>query len=463
MTVAALAILFSPHDAAFDSAHPRRHRPQPVSQRATGKRRLLPEPEATSYTATAPTTTEPGDDAAHGAGGAANQAAEPPLGLPANAPGGVASSQVVLPLLGAVAPQDLHLPSGASASNSVSRSELLAMFGAFKEELATLVRQQAASPPVLSAAAPPPVFPPVPAAASLPPGQAAAAQPGQPSPAVPSIPPPSHLNSFPQPADAAAAAMRDAAELLRSVEVRYNPHSPTGVQHNYVGNIQAGDRSTFFSAPAPPPASTGRHASFLPPSLVESKPAEAKKAPTTAEAFHDHVTMWINNDPQIRDEPDAYRAWVAYANKAASFAYKVGVQAALSYFYSTLRAIDHQPLPLYDPVQHGSVYQVAYLEHVLLQQHTRQRSTYTGKRGAGDSPPPERPAKKKTAAPATAPADKSPLCPRHPSGSHSAAECYALKREAEQAEAEEEEGTVTRRARASRQRGQRASHRHSSA
>ncbi len=325
------------------------------------------------------------------------------------------------------------------------------MLVAFKEELVTLVRQQAASPPAPSAAAPPNpaaaappidmaappplVFPPVPAAALLPAGQAAAAQPGQPSPSAPSFPPPSHLNSFPQPANASAAAMSDAAELLRSVEVRHSPHSSTGVQHNYVGTIQAGDRSTFFSAAAPPPANTGRHASFLPPSLVESKPAEAKKAPTTAEAFHDHVTMWINNDPHIRDGPDTYRAWVAYANKAASFAYKVGVQAALSYFYSTLRAIDNQPLPLYDPVQHGSVYQVAYLEHVLLQQHTRQRSAYTGKRRAGDSPPPERPAKKKAAAPATTPADKSPLCPRHPSGSHSAAECYAIKRQTGQTEA----------------------------
>jgi hypothetical protein len=224
--------------------------------------------------------------------------------------------------------------------------------------------------------------------------------------------------------------MRDAAELLRSVEVRHNPHSSTGVQHNYVGSIQAGDRSTFFSAPAPPPASTGRHAFFLPPSLVESKPAEAKKPPTTAEAFHDHVFMWMNNDPHVRDEPDTYRAWVAYANKAASFAYMVGVQAALSYFHSTLRAIAHQPLPLYDPVQHGSIYQAAYLEHVLLQQHTRQRSSYTGKRKASDSPPLKQPAKRKTANPATPSesAGTSPLCPRHPNGNHTAAECNALKR-----------------------------------
>ena len=136
-TAAASAILFSPDDAAFDSARPRRHGPQPVSQRATGKRRMLPEPEATSYKATQPPTTTEPETTPHTAPEA------PPLG--------VASSQVVLPLLGAVAPQDLRLPSEASASNSVSRSELLAMFGAFKEELATLVRQQAVSPPVLSA------------------------------------------------------------------------------------------------------------------------------------------------------------------------------------------------------------------------------------------------------------------------------------------------------------------------
>jgi hypothetical protein len=251
-------------------------------------------------------------------------------------------------------------------------------------------------------------------------------------------PPPSHLSAFPPPAG--NLSLQAALASLRSAEVSPAPHSTT------INNIQSG-HSTFHVGPPPPLPGAGTSAparptdmfSNLPTALTPACPAEAKKKATTPKELDSQLGAWIGGNEAIRADPDTFHAWSSFVRTTVGFAHTVGMAAALAYNEESLRAAMRAP-SLYNPVQHGDVYEPAHSHHIqpVLNFRARPgpaRKQWQPRAGGSDSTSsPVKPSRGKRRRQATTP--DSPQSPRRSGSSHcaihgqcghSTADCHTIK------------------------------------
>jgi hypothetical protein len=179
--------------------------------------------------------------------------------------------------------------------------------------------------------------------------------------------------------------------------------------------------------------------SNLPTALTPACPAEAKKKATTPKELDSQLGAWIGGNEAIRADPDTFHAWSSFVRTTVGFAHTVGMAAALAYNEESLRAAMRAP-SLYNPVQHGDVYEPAHSHHIqpVLNFRARPgpaRKQWQPRAGGSDSTSsPVKPSRGKRRRQATTP--DSPQSPRRSGSSHcaihgqcghSTADCHTVK------------------------------------
>ena len=264
----------------------------------------------------------------------------------------------------------------------------------------------------------------------------------QPAAASPSAAPPSHLSSFPPPSG--GTDLQAALALLRSTEVRPQPHSSVTYNSNPV-SIHHG---SFLVGQPPGPSATSdasaqpRMFSTLPVPLISADPAAAKKAPQSADELLAQLGSWLRTDVALRDDVGALLAWQQYVMTTVNFAHSVGMPATLAYNEESLRAAMREPA-LYKSVKHGPVYEPAHSHHIQpvlsarqLTPSTRRSSGWKPRFGDSASSPAKPAKRRKSAAPPDSP--QSSLCSVHGRCGHSSADCRELRKKQKSAKKEQQ-------------------------
>jgi hypothetical protein len=107
------------------------------------------------------------------------------------------------------------------------------------------------------------------------------------------------------------------------------------------------------------PSTAGTRLSRMPLGILPVNPEKTGKAPTTAEDLHAVLTYWIRNQPELQQDGQR-QAYEDYVSKTTGFAKDYGLGISLAYHAEAVKAMLHQPFPLYDPYLHGSSFQAAY-------------------------------------------------------------------------------------------------------
>jgi hypothetical protein len=108
------------------------------------------------------------------------------------------------------------------------------------------------------------------------------------------------------------------------------------------------------------PTTVGTRLSRMPVGILPVNPERTGKPPKTAEEFLQVLTHWLRNEPDLQQ--DGHRqAYEDYVTKTVLFAKDYGLAVALAYHAEAVKALLHQPFPLYDPYIHGPVYTAAHL------------------------------------------------------------------------------------------------------
>ena len=107
------------------------------------------------------------------------------------------------------------------------------------------------------------------------------------------------------------------------------------------------------------PSAAGTRLSRMPIGILPVNPEKTGKPPRTAEEFHDVLTQWLRNEPELQQDGQR-QAYEDYVSKTVLFAKDYGLAISLAYHAEAVRALLHQPFPLYDPYLHGSIFHAAY-------------------------------------------------------------------------------------------------------
>jgi hypothetical protein len=98
----------------------------------------------------------------------------------------------------------------------------------------------------------------------------------------------------------------------------------------------------------------------MPVGLLPVTPEKSGKPPKTPEEFHEVLTHWLRNQPELQQDPQR-QGYQDYVSKTVLFAKDFGLTVGLAYHAEVVKALLHQPFSLYDPYLHGPIYQAAYL------------------------------------------------------------------------------------------------------
>jgi hypothetical protein len=101
----------------------------------------------------------------------------------------------------------------------------------------------------------------------------------------------------------------------------------------------------------------------MPMGLLPVTPEKTGKPPKTPEEFHEVLTHWLRNQPELQQDGQR-QAYEDYVSKTTLLAKDYGLSVALAYHAEVVKALLRQPFSLYDPYLHGPTYQAAYLSLV---------------------------------------------------------------------------------------------------
>lgn len=147
----------------------------------------------------------------------------------------------------------------------------------------------------------------------------------------------------------------------------------------------------------------------MPLGVLPITPERTGKPPKTAEEFHEVLTHWLRNQPELQQDGQR-QAYEDYVSKTVLLAKDYGLPVCLAYHADAVKALLHQPFPLYDPYIHGPIYQAAYLSliHGKPKLGVATRTAFRrsgGGRAAFGAPEPSRGKKRKTSTSSNAQAD----------------------------------------------------------
>ena len=325
-------------------------------------------------------------------------------------------------------------------------------------QLTTLLQQLTALLPALAAAAP---HPPPPASLVLlpvppqPPAQPLAQLPlppqlpassavvngqqvgvvlglgGMPPPPLPPAlwppPPPapaSHLAAYPPPIGSVGPSqLLSQAQSSAQVSPQHIQHSAAAPTQLLLGSgvlqasgsgqvdVRLHHTGQFANTYPCDPSTAGTRLSRMPMGLLPVTPERTGKPPKSAEELQEVLTHWLRNEPEL--QRDGHRqAFEDYVAKTVLLAKDYGISLGLNYHAEVVKALLHQPFPLYDPYLHGPVFQTAHLSLVMGKSKLGVATRSSFRRGNGGSKstaaPPQTPVGSKRKAASSAAASTSP-------------------------------------------------------